>query len=98
MDCRGRMVALVSNLDLEADVQKRAARAPGFNGYGDVMGINEINAVEGLSAMPSRNIFNTPEQINKDDGTKQENSLGERKKQVVAEDMTALLRAQDMPD
>ncbi|WP_422448075.1 hypothetical protein [Endozoicomonas sp. ALB091] len=97
MDCRGRMVALVSNLDLEADaVQKRAARVPGFNGYGDVMGINEINAVEGFVGNAQSKYFQyATEQITKDDGTVLQSKTvrGERKKQVVAEDMTALLRA-----
>ncbi len=97
MDCRGRMVSLVSNLDLEADVvQKRAARVPGFNGYGDVMGIDEINAVDGFVGNSQSKYFQyATDEIKRDDGTvlQSQTIRGERKKQVVEEDKTALLKA-----
>ncbi|OED43354.1 hypothetical protein ACH42_10270 [Endozoicomonas sp. (ex Bugula neritina AB1)] len=97
LDCRGRMVSLVSNLDLEADsVQKRAARIPGFNGYGDVMGIAEIDAVEGFVGNSKSKYFQyANEEIKLDDGTVLESVSvkGDRKDQVVTDDKKALLKA-----
>lgn len=97
LDCRGRMVGLVNNLDREADsVQKRAARIPGFNGYGKVMGVEEINAVDGfVGNSQSRYFTYATEEITKSDGTVLQSvtSKGDRKSSVADQDNKALLKA-----
>ena len=35
----------------------RVARTPGFNGYGEVMSVDEINKVEGFAGKLSKQIF-----------------------------------------
>ncbi|WP_062268606.1 hypothetical protein [Endozoicomonas arenosclerae] len=97
MDCRTRMVSLLATLDNEADsVQKRAARTPGFNGYGDVMSVDEINKVEGFAGNSHSKYFEyATEEIKLSSGqvlqsvTKQ----GDRLEQVVSDDKAALLKA-----
>ena len=97
LDCRGRMVSLISNLDREADsVQKRAARIAGFNGYGGVMGIEEINAVDGFVGNSKSKYFEyANEEIKLDDGTvlQSVSTQSDRKDQVVSDDKSALLKA-----
>ena len=97
LDCRGRMVSLIGNLDEEADhVQKRAARNPGFDGYGKVMGIEDINAVDGfVDNSQSKYFAYATEEIRKADGTliQSVTSQGDRKASVVADDKKALWRA-----
>ena len=97
LDCRGRMISLVGNLDREADsVQKRAARISGFNGYGKVMGIDEINAVDGFVGNSQSKYFAyATEEITKNDGTVLQSvtSKGGRKGSVVDQDKQALFQA-----
>ena len=97
LDCRGRMVALVDNLDREADsVQKRAARTSGFDGYGKVMGMEEINAVDGFVGNSQSKYFAyATEEITKRDGTVLQSvtTRGDRKGSVVDQDKHALLQA-----
>ena len=97
LDCRGRMVVLISNLDREADsVQKRAARIPGFNGYGEVMGANEIIAVDGFVGNSKSKYFDyANDEIKRNDGTvlQSVSVKGDRKGQVVSDDKKALLKA-----
>ncbi len=97
LDCRGRMLTLVDNLDREADaVQKRAARIPGFNGYGDVMGMKEINSIEGFVGNSRSKYFEyATEETRLKDGTLLEavTEKGGRKTDVVSDDKKALSKA-----
>ena len=97
LDCRGRMVVLVENLDREADsVQKRAARISGFDGYGKVMGIEDINAVDGFVGNSQSKYFAyATEEITKSDGTVLQSvtTRGGRKDSVVDLDKQALFQA-----
>ncbi len=97
LDCRGRMVSLVASLDREADaVQKKSARIPGFNGYGDVMGIEEINAVDGFVGNSQSKYFQyAADEIKLTDGTVLESVTRQdgRKDSVVGDDKNALMQA-----